>query len=54
LAEPEVQLALAEAADLAGRRPCALLCYEADASGCHRRIVAGRIAAATGCRVLDL
>jgi uncharacterized protein (DUF488 family) len=45
LAEPQAQFELAEALDLARDRPCALLCYEADAARCHRRIVAERLAA---------
>jgi uncharacterized protein (DUF488 family) len=54
LAEPEAQLALAEAAGIAADRPAALLCFEADAARCHRRIVAGRLAAAEGFEIEDL
>jgi uncharacterized protein (DUF488 family) len=54
LAEPAAQLQLAKATEIAGERKTALLCYEADAAGCHRRIVAERIHEATGCRVEDL
>jgi uncharacterized protein (DUF488 family) len=54
LAEPAAQLQLAQAAAIATERKAALLCYEADAAGCHRRIVAQRIRAATGCEVEDL
>jgi uncharacterized protein (DUF488 family) len=54
LAEPAAQLQLAQATEIAGERKAALLCYEADAAGCHRRIVADRIHAATGCKVEDL
>lgn len=54
LARPEAQLALAEAQGLVQARSAALLCYEADAAGCHRRIVAERIRAKTGCQVVDL
>ena len=54
LREPAAQLALAEAAEIAGARPAALLCYEADAAGCHRRIVADRLRDAIGCDVVDL
>src|ERR1700761_3186910 len=46
LTEPEAQLQLAEALDIARERSAALLCYEADATHCHRRIVAGRLAEA--------
>lgn len=54
LAEPAAQLQLAKAIEIAGERRVALLCYEADASGCHRRIVAERIHAAIGIEVQDL
>ncbi len=51
---PEAQDALALATAIARERPAALLCFEACAVGCHRRIVADRIRAATGCEVRDL
>jgi uncharacterized protein (DUF488 family) len=54
LQAPEAQLALAVATQLAEARRAALLCYEADAADCHRRIIADRIQAATGCEVVDL
>ncbi|HEX2559890.1 DUF488 domain-containing protein [Phenylobacterium sp.] len=54
LSEPGAQLQLAQAAEIARERPAALLCYEADAGGCHRRIVAERIQEALGCEVVDL
>jgi uncharacterized protein (DUF488 family) len=54
LAEPAAQLQLARAAEIAAERRAALLCYEADAAGCHRRIVAERICGALGCRIEDL
>jgi uncharacterized protein (DUF488 family) len=53
MAEPAAQLQLAEAADIARERPAALLCYEADAAHCHRRIIAQQLAA-TGLEVEDL
>ncbi|HZZ90124.1 MAG TPA: DUF488 domain-containing protein [Caulobacteraceae bacterium] len=43
LSEPEAQLQLAEALEIAMARPAALLCYEAEAVNCHRRIVAERL-----------
>lgn len=43
LATPEAVDALAHARAVAGRQRAALLCYEADAAGCHRRIVAERL-----------
>jgi uncharacterized protein (DUF488 family) len=53
LAEPEAAVALAEAADLAEKRPSALLCYEADPAQCHRRILTDRLAQ-HGFEVTDL
>jgi uncharacterized protein (DUF488 family) len=43
LQEPDAQLQLAEALDIARERSAALLCYEADALHCHRRIVAEQL-----------
>jgi uncharacterized protein (DUF488 family) len=43
LQEPEAQLELARAGELASKRRVALLCYEADAACCHRAIVADRL-----------
>jgi uncharacterized protein (DUF488 family) len=54
LAEPAAQLQLAQAVAISAERRAALLCYEADAAGCHRRIVADRIRIETGCEVVDL
>jgi uncharacterized protein (DUF488 family) len=54
LAEPGALLALAEAAEIAAIRPAALLCYEADAAHCHRRILTDRLAAEEGFEVTDL
>ena len=54
MATPEARDALARAAAIARERHAALLCYEADAAGCHRRIVADRIREAVGCEVRDL
>ena len=54
LQEPAAQLALAEAAAIVQGRPSALLCYEAEAAGCHRTIVAHRIVDALGCEIEDL
>jgi uncharacterized protein (DUF488 family) len=54
LETPEAQEALAQATAIARGRAAALLCFEACAKGCHRRIVAARIQAATGCAVRDL
>ena len=54
LAEPQALLQLAEALDIARERSAALLCYEADARHCHRRIVAGRLEQAASFEVEDL
>jgi len=54
MATPEAQDGLALAMAIARERPTALLCFEACASGCHRRIVAELIRKATGCEVRDL
>ena len=54
LETPAAGLALERAIAESQERPVALLCYEADAAGCHRRIVAERIHARTGAQVIDL
>ncbi len=54
LAEPAAQLELARATEIAAKHRAALLCFEADAAGCHRRILAERIRQVLGCEVVDL
>lgn len=54
MATPEAQDGLARAVAIARDQHAALLCYEASAAGCHRRIVAGLIQSATGCEINDL
>jgi uncharacterized protein (DUF488 family) len=54
MATPEAQDALALATAIVRDRPAALLCFEACASGCHRRIVAEMIRETTGSEVKDL
>ena len=54
ITEPAAQLQLAEAGEIARERPSALLCYEADAAHCHRRIIADRLAASDGFEIEDL
>jgi uncharacterized protein (DUF488 family) len=54
MAEPAAQLELAKAIEVARERKAALLCYEADHSGCHRAIVAERIREELGCEVVNL
>ena len=51
---PEARDALALACAIAAERPAALLCFEACAAGCHRRIVAGMMREAAGFEVRDL
>ena len=54
LAEPAAQLELAAARELAAERKIALLCFEADHHGCHRKILAERICEDLGCAVEHL
>ena len=54
LAEPAAQLELARATEIAAKHRAALLCFEADAAGCHRRILAERIRQVLCCEVVDL
>jgi uncharacterized protein (DUF488 family) len=54
LEEPEAQLALAQATELASQKRIALLCYEDDPNCCHRQIVAQRIRERLKCEVVDL
>ncbi|MFN3583702.1 DUF488 family protein [Phenylobacterium sp.] len=54
LKEPAAQLQLAQAVEIAKGRKAALLCYEAQACGCHRRIVAERMCEAAPFEVEDL
>lgn len=51
---PGAGLALERAIEESRAHTVALLCYEADAAGCHRRIVAERMHARTGATVIDL
>ena len=54
LAEPESQLALAEAAELAGKGRVCLMCLEHDWRGCHRAIVAQHLEADFGVKPTHL
>ena len=54
LKTPEAEHDLARAAAIAAEKPAALLCLEADAAGCHRRIVAERLRDRLGVEVRDL
>jgi uncharacterized protein (DUF488 family) len=55
MAEPAAQVELAKATEIVrGDKKVALLCYEADAAGCHRTILANRISEALGCEIENL
>lgn len=54
LTEPKAQLELAQAREVAAERRAALLCFEAQACECHRRIVAEKLQADLNCEVVDL
>lgn len=54
MTEPAAQLELKAAEDLAGSRKIALLCFEADHNGCHRKILAERICGHLGCAIEHL
>lgn len=54
LEEPAAQVQMARAAQIVGDRKSALLCYEADACGCHRQIVAQRLSEELGLQIEDL
>ena len=55
MTEPGAQVELAKATDMVrGDKKVALLCYEADAAGCHRTILAKRICDALGCEIENL
>lgn len=54
LQTPAAGLALERAIAESQERKVCLLCYEADAAGCHRRIVAHRMVERTGAEVIDL
>ena len=54
MAEPDSQLAFEQLRDLARERPAALLCFEADHAGCHRSVLAERLAREDGFEVVNL
>lgn len=54
MAEPAAQLELAKAVEVVRERKAALLCYEADHTGCHRTILANSIRDALGCEIVNL
>ena len=54
MVEPGAQLELAKAKEFAREKKVALLCYEADACGCHRTILANWICEDLGCEIENL
>ena len=54
LETPEAALALEQALAEAGRRPAALLCYEREAPGCHRSMLAQTMVERSPFEVRDL
>lgn len=52
--EPEAQMQLGQAVDIAKGRKAALLCYEDDHLGCHRSILADSMQAAAGFEIENL
>lgn len=54
MAEPQAQLEYARLKALAQEKRVALLCFEADPAGCHRAVLAERLAREDGARIVDL
>jgi len=54
LAEPQAQLEYERLKTLAGEKRVALLCFEADHAGCHRAVLAERLADEDGVTVVNL
>jgi uncharacterized protein (DUF488 family) len=54
LETPEALVAMEQIMDAAGERRSALLCYEKDAPGCHRSMLAERMIARLPFEVVDL
>ena len=54
MAEPTSQLAYEQLRALAHDRRAALLCFEADHAGCHRAVLAERLAREDGVEVVNL
>jgi len=52
--EPPSQLAFERLREIARDRPTALLCFEADPAGCHRAVLAERLASEDGFEVVNL
>jgi uncharacterized protein (DUF488 family) len=54
LETPEAELAMVQAIAAAGERRAALLCYEREAEGCHRTMLAERMLERAALEVVDL
>jgi uncharacterized protein YeaO (DUF488 family) len=54
MAEPQAQLEYARLKALAHEKRVALLCFEADHAGCHRAVLAERLAREDGARIVNL
>lgn len=52
--EPEAEAAFQNLRHVAGQKRVALLCFEAEACGCHRAVLADRLAREDGAEVVDL
>ena len=52
--EPDAEAAFQNLRHVAGQKRVALLCFEAEACGCHRAILADRLAREDGAEVMDL
>lgn len=54
LREPQAQIELLKAGEIAAGRKAALLCFEAEACGCHRAVVAERLKQTAPFEIVDL
>jgi uncharacterized protein (DUF488 family) len=54
MAEPVAQLDYARLKAIASERKAALLCFEADHAGCHRAVLAEKLAAEDGFEIVNL
>ncbi|WEK58091.1 MAG: DUF488 domain-containing protein [Candidatus Brevundimonas phytovorans] len=52
--EPDAEAAFQQLRHVAGEKRVALLCFEAEACGCHRAVLADRLAREDGVEVVDL
>jgi len=52
--EPDAEAAFQNLRHVAGQKRVALLCFEAESCGCHRAILADRLAREDGAEVVDL